>query len=200
MGCNCNQNGNGNCQINSWIDLSVCPPKNPLDLIANTYIDATQGVYLNSSTFLTPPGSWVASGLSVSAAPFCKALETDNFQMAAEADMWTFQRQTRFSSASTAPPVQKMIFLRGGRRWAMHIPISMGGGTYTDLQLTYRDNAATRGDFAGTVPVISFTGSFSGTPKLIVTLNTLGTVSMGLRAIVGGTDYSMLEMEWVIVP
>ena len=51
MGCNCNENGNG--EITSWIDLAHCPPKNPLDLIANATLAGTQGVYLDSSTFLT---------------------------------------------------------------------------------------------------------------------------------------------------
>jgi hypothetical protein len=66
--------------------------------------------------------------------------------------------------------------------------------------LSFRDNAATRGDFAGTIPVISFTGmNYTGNTSLEVTLKQLGTVIMGLRAINAAGDYSMFEMEWHIV-
>ncbi len=99
-----------------------------------------------------------------------------------------------------APPPAKVIFLRGGPAWEMSIPINFGGATYNDLQLSFRDNAGTRGDYAGTVPVIAFQGLFTGAQTLSVTLKSPGRISMGLRSIDLSGNWSMFEMEWIIVP
>jgi hypothetical protein len=72
--------------------------------------------------------------------------------------------------------------------------------TYTDVQLSFRDNAGTRGDMTGTIPAISFTGSFTGVQKLSLTLKTIGVAVMRIRLIHSGGAYSMYESEWIIVP
>ena len=72
---------------------------------------------------------------------------------------------------------------------------------YVNFELSYRDNAGTRGDAQGTVPVISFSGtSFTDPLVLYVTLKQVGHVSMGLRAIDNAGNWSMYESEWIIVP
>lgn len=70
----------------------------------------------------------------------------------------------------------------------------------SNIQLSFRDNAGTRGDQSGTIPVISFTGSFTGSKNLVLTLKQLGHVVMGLRAIDSLGAWSMYESEWIIVP
>lgn len=195
MGCNCN----GSENITSWIDWQNQQPQNPLDLIARVKIGGTVGSYVNSTTFSTSTGTIITSPFTYNGTPTCSALGTDSLQRVADADQWNFSHLTRNSSATLAPPLTKVIFLRGGTDWEMSIPINFGGATYNDLQLSFRDNAGTRGDFAGTVPAIMFQGLFTGSQTLVVTLKSFGHVSIGLRAIDGSANWNMFEMEWIIV-
>ncbi len=195
MGCNCS----GSENITNWIDWQNQQPQNPLDLIARVKIGGAVGSYINSTTFSTSTGTIITNPFVYNGTPTCSALGTDNLQRVADADQWNFSHLTRNSSATLAPPLTKVIFLRGGTNWEMSIPINFGGATYNDLQLSFRDNAGTRGDFAGTVPAITFQGLFTGSQTLAVTLKSFGRVSMGLRAIDLSANWSMFEMEWIIV-
>ena len=199
MSCNCNSSE----IITSWIDWADTMPKSPLDLIANARLGSAQGVFAYSTTFSSPSGSTLpsASPIALSSDPICFALGTDNLQNVADAAQWNFAHQTRNSSTKLAPPLSKVIFLRAGTQWEMKIPLSLGPGTYVNFELSYRDNAGTRGDAQGTVPVISFSGtSFTDPLVLYVTLKQVGHVSMGLRAIDNAGNWSMYESEWIIVP
>ena len=196
MSCTCNAPS----IVNSWINWLDQPPQNPLDLVANAKFGGAIGAYANSATYINPPGSQVASPFAYNGTPTCAALGADNQQNVADANQWNFSHQTRNASATLALPLQRVIFLRGGTQWEMSIPINFGGATYSDLQLSFRDNAGTRGDMSGTVPVIAFSGLFTGSQTLTVTLKQLGRVNMGLRVIDGSAQWSMFEMEWIIVP
>ncbi len=194
--CGCNSGA-----ITNWYDLQNTAPQNPFELIADAYLNGSQGVFAYSETFIDPPGgSWIASPIIYSAEAVCIALESDNQQMNADANQWNFKHQTVNTAAALAPPMHKVIYLRGGRKWQMDVFLDLGTST-SDLQLSFRDNAGTRGDYAGTIPVITFPGAHSGVVKLSLTLNHFGHIPMGLRMIDSGTsDWSMFEMEWVIVP
>jgi hypothetical protein len=220
MNCGCQSPS----QINSWIDFQSMTPNNPLDLIDYAELRTVPGLFLNSNNFLIPGGAttppvspplgppppapptpWVASPFAYNGLPVCNANGTDNIQMVSDATQWNFQHQTADTSAYAAIPIRKVIFLRGGTQWAMDIPLALGGANYANLQLGFRDNAATRGDFSGTYPVIDFSNvgvPFTGNVTLRVILKTMGHVSMVLRAIdnAGPANWSMFEMEWVIVP
>lgn len=186
--------------IESWHDLFTAQPKNPLDIIANAKIGSVQGAFLNSSTFL-PSSSWFPSSLTISGAPTCTALGTDNLQNVADADQWNMSHLTYNGSTSIPPSLQKLLFLRGGIDWQMNIPLNFGGATYIDVQITLRDNAGTRGDYAGQIPVIAFGGtSFSGTMTMQLTLKQYGHIVMGIRTIDNSGKYAMYESEWIIVP
>jgi hypothetical protein len=137
--------------------------------------------------------------LILSSDPVCNALETDNQQMVAEAAQWNFQHQTRNTLSTLAPPLNKVIFLRGGNQWSNNIQIDFGGPAATGVMLTFRDNYGTRGDAQGTIPVILFAGSYTGVKSFTVTLKTFGRVSMGIIATIGGQT-SMYESEWIVVP
>ena len=95
-----------------------------------------------------------------------------------------------------------MAFLRAGTQYEMAFDINLGGSSYTDLLLSFRDNAAVPGDFisgnTGSIPAFKFTGSLTGIKTRKVTLKTTGTFVMGLKAVTGG-NHSMFEMEWVVV-
>lgn len=169
-------------------------------MIARAEFGGSVGAYADSATFHTYSGTIVASPFVYTGTPTCSALGTDSLQRVTDADQWNFSHMTRNSSAMLAPPLAKVIFLRGGVAWEMSIPINFGGATYNDLQLSFRDNAGTRGDYAGTVPVIAFQGLFTGAQTLALTLKRPGRISMGLRAIDLSGNWSMFEMEWIIVP
>lgn len=194
-----NPQRNNGSNVQSWIDFSNLCPKTPLALIAWGKLGSTVGTYQNSSTYINPPGGWVTDGCSVSNEPFCSALQSDNQQMVADADQWNFSHLTRSDNSNLTPPLKKLIFLRGGNQWKMTLPITMGMNC-TNVQLSLLNNAATRGDAQGTVPVIDFNEGFSAgsVVDLEVTLLSFGQVTIGLR-LLNGSQYSMFAMDWVIV-
>ncbi|MBL7997534.1 MAG: hypothetical protein JNL32_02735 [Candidatus Kapabacteria bacterium] len=220
MSCGCQSAGS----INSWIDLNKITPQNPMDLISYAELRTVAGFYVNSQNFLLPggltappvsppfgppppppPTPWAASPFNYNGQVICQANESDNQQMVSNARDWNMQHQTVDTSAFAALPIRKIIFLRGGTQWTNVIPLALGAANYSNLQLSYRDNAATRGDYAGTIPVIEFAnvGSpFTGNVNLNVVLNMTGRVSMVIRAIDNSVPgvWSMFEMEWMIVP
>jgi hypothetical protein len=192
---------------NSYYDLWSSPPRSPLDLIASAALisggPAVTGVFLNSTTYQTPPVAWTPALFPVSGVPVCSALGSDNFQEVAAANNWNFSHLTWDSNPLLAPPLQSMFFLRAGRRWRMTIPLNLGTNIYPDLQIGFLENAATRGDCQGTIPVISFTpGPYTGTSALILTLNNIrGSFRIGIRAIGGPgsspTNWYMWETVWI---
>lgn len=222
MGCSCNSSSGMNSSpmpntygsstmpntsggIQSWYDLQSYAPRNPLDLIwlAQIY-DGTNtdtGVFMNSSTYSTPPSSWSASPFTFNGLPAAITNETAKPEKIIEQTHWNFTHLTRNTSSLLAPALRNLIFLHGGIEWSMNIPLTLGPGSYSDLQLSFLENAGTRGDYLGTIPVISFTArAYTGNVTLRVITTQMGKVSMGLRAIDGSSNWSMFNMDWVIVP
>lgn len=194
----------GNCNpanIQSWYDFAHICPKDPMELITDAKLNSVQGVYLDSGTMLDPPGgTWTANTAQIGTAPVITANGTDSQQKVEDAVMWNFRHLTKSDNTAIAPALEKLIFLRAGRDWTNTIQIDFGGTTYTDIQLTFRNNSATRGDKQGTVPVISFTGSsWTGTQDLEVILLKPGLVQMGMRLIDNSSNWYYFEMEWNIV-
>ncbi len=186
----------------SWNDIQVMEPRCPLELIAWADIAGTTGQFKRSDTFLISSGSWDPSPFTISPViPVCNANGTDSGEKVADAEQWNFGHLTAITGDTLiALPMQKVIFLRGGREWNNVITIDIGGGgTYHDLQLTFRDNAGTRGDAQGTIPVIAFTGDVSTRFALTVTLQQAGHFNMALKALDAGGNPSMFEMEWVVM-
>lgn len=198
MSCGMNsQNGAG---VTSWFSLQQVCPKDPTTLIAWAKFDEVTGVLTNSATFAIPPsGSWTADATTLAGDPVCVALETDNQLSVAEAAQWNFQHKTRNDSILLAPPLRKLIFLRAGTAWKMQIPIHLDSLT-TNIQLSFRNNAATRGDAQGTVPVIEFEGSFAaGDHVLEVTLLHLEQTTIGLRMQLNDGNTSYFAFDWIVV-
>jgi len=193
MGCNCND------PVNSWYDWAHQMPVNILDLVAIARLGATTGTFLNSTSFNTPPVAWTASGIAYSGEPVVAALATDSGLAINNANRYNFSHEQRNQSVLLAPPLQKVIFARAGTEWENLITLAFGGVTYTDLQLSFRDNAGTRGDAQGTIPVISWTGSFTGNQQLGLVFQQPGHVSLMLRAINAAGDWSAFEIELFII-
>ncbi len=184
--------------IQSWYDFDNLPPKNPRDLIAWANITGATPAFSLSSNYATGP--WISSPISIGAIlPACIALGSDNLQNVADAQQWNSDHLTAKTDTNLAIPLRKRIFLRGGTQWKMQISLNLGPATYNDLQLSFLDNAATRGDAQGTIPVVAFTGgNLTGNIVLEVVLKIFGQYTMGLRAY-DGTNRSMYEMEWAVV-
>ena len=175
-------------------------PRNPFDLIAMAKANGNTGVFKHVSDFIDPPAGWSSSPLSVDAAPTCSALELTNAQMVADADQWMFLHKTADLSTDLPPPLDKLLFLRGGTQWQMVLKFALSEDI-SNLQLSFLDNAATRGEIGGTIPVIEFDATLSGIISLELTLKQMGDVSMGLRTITSaGSDWAMYESRWRIVP
>lgn len=186
--------------IQSWYDVPLQEPVDPRILVANTYLDATQGVFTRSTQYGAT--AWVASPLAYNGSAVCTTLHTDDALAVAEAAQWTFSHQGLNLGGTNPPCLQKVAFLRGGTSYEMTFSIDFGASNHTNVLLSFRDNAATPGDFAGsgagTIPVISYGGIWTGVRTFKVTLKMLGTFVMGLRTTVGGNNY-LFEMEWNVV-
>lgn len=193
MGCGCNT------PVRSWIDWAHQMPAEILDLIAMARIGANVGTFLNSTTYNTPPVSWVANGIAYNGEPVIASLATDSQLTVNHANQFNFSHELRNQSALLAPPLQKVIFARAGTQWENQIGIAFGGVTYNDLQLSFRDNAGTRGDAEGTIPVISWTGSFTGNSNLSLVFKEPGHVFLMIRAISSTGDWSAFELEIEVI-
>ncbi len=199
LDCGCNTG-----PVTSWIGWAESDPVDPLSVIAMARIENLPfsndtGVYLNSTTYGTPGASWVDTTVDYNGEPTVVSLRTDRQGTVAEALQWNMAHLSRNASASLAIPLRKVIFLKAGTEWENRIILTMGGKFYNDFQLSLLNNAGTRGDEQGTVPVLSFTAStYVGTQlTLAVSIKTPGVFRMGLRGVDQGGDWSMFEMLWV---
>jgi hypothetical protein len=201
MGCNCNAPS----VLTSWIDLESYPPRNPLELIAKAQIviggNTDVGAFISSAVYGNPGVPWTANTFAITGLPVCVALESDNQQKVADGQIWNFQHITWDGAVRIVPQLQRLVFLRGGDdAWQMNIPINLGGGLYPKLELSFLDNCGTRGDYAGTYPVISWTArNYTGAVSLQVTLKQFGRVRLGIMALDNGGNYSMFDFEAMIV-
>jgi len=187
-------------QVQSWYDIPLQQPVDPRILIANCFLDGNQGSFARSSAYTA--SSWTASPLKPNGSVVCATLHTDDDLAVAEAAQWTFSHQGLNLATSNPPELQKVMFLRAGTSYVMTFDIDFGASTHAAIMLSFRDNAATPGDFAGsgsgTIPVISFPNTCTGIKSFKVTLKMLGTFVMGLRTSVGATNH-LFEMEWNVV-
>lgn len=185
----------------SWYDLSIIPPIDPRLLIADARIGSTQATFNRSNDFNV--STWGTNSVVLTGNTLCEAWETDNLWKVEDAAQWTMSHQTGNFASTIAPPLRKIVFLRGGRQWKNTLEVDLGATTFTEIQLSFRDNAASAGNFAGagpgTIPVFEWTGSFTGTIDLVLSFLDMGRYSMVLKLRDGGNN-SMFEMEFIIVP
>lgn len=103
--------------------------------------------------------------------------------------------------------VQNIFFLKGDPRFINNLYLDhTGGATSTDIQLSMRDNSTTSGEFQnaalGTVPVFAFPNTtYGGTGRnLQVSLLRTGRFHVAMRIVDNGGNWSMFEMEWIVLP
>jgi hypothetical protein len=171
------------------------------DFVISIVVVSGIGPMPTPASALPSINAWNQSLISIGGPPTCIALESTNQQSIADATQWMFHHETVNTNQQLAPPLSKYIFLRAGTEWQMNIPLNLGYLAYSNLQISLMENAGTRGDCQGTVPVIQFNQRiYSGNVTLQVSLKKLGVFVMGIRAIDTNGYYSMYESLWDIVP
>lgn len=180
----------------------------PLGLPSGNNVPGTDFTFtLTVSAILqpTPPeqpdyGSWIPDSFMLVSAPSCSALGTDNLNLVANANQWNFLHRTSVPSTSLAPQLNDVVFLRGGNSWLMTVPINLGPLDYPNIQVSFRNDAGTRGDCRGTFPAILFAArNYTGVVELKVVLSRLGKYVMGIRAVDEFGNSYMYEMTWNVV-
>ena len=192
MGCGCND------PIMSWYDLENHVPKNPFDIIDYLDFGGQEGVFERSSNYIG--SGFVTTPLSYTGVYAVEAWETDNQQKVGDARMWTQQHKVVNVDPSVPAELQKMAFPRSGREWRTMLEVNVAVDLDW-LEFSFLENAGTRGDAQGTVPVIKIENPIiNGIHPLVVTLKHPGTVSIGVRAqATGSGDQSLWDTDWVIV-
>lgn len=200
--------------VEDWYDWEGAQPDEPSGLISLAQLGGgIEPIRAAKKVRVTDFASqtWAATPLSLLNQPICLALGGDKAINTANAQQWMFDHKTWNDSTTLPESLKKVMFMRGGPQWRMVINISISGIVGMDVfQLAFRDNAGTRGDYAGTYPVLQWEsttgGGYLGNISLRVDLRKLGRYSMVLwtKSKPTGTPaapvYSMMEMEWIVVP
>ena len=200
MGCGCGGSGSGN--IRNWNDFSNEYPQDPLDLISLATVYGVVGTWERVANYARPlgPSPWILTPYTITGECIVSTNGTDQIQNVSDADQWNFRNITTNVASTTAPPLRKVVFMKAGIGWTNSLPITTAA-TINELQLSFADNAATRGDAQGTIPVIRFLGPVTGATNLLLVLKKPGRFTLGLNAIdnIVPPNYSMLELDIVAV-
>jgi hypothetical protein len=198
-------------QVTDWYDWEGAQPQEISDLVA--YASFGGGIELILPGTRTRVAdfanqSWAESQLTIASQPLCLANGSDKEGNNANAQQWMFDHRTWNDSATLPPALTKVMFMRAGTQWRMSIAFSRTGPEKIDeVYLAFRDNGGTRGDYAGTYPVIkwaSSAGGYDGLLQLFVDLRRTGRYNVVLwtKSKPTGTPaspvYSMTEMEWIV--
>ena len=165
------------------------------------------GIFHLESTFHTPAvgSSWINSGIVISSINGVTTNHGDNEQMVFDALAWSMAHQNTTDFASTmAPPMRKTVFMRAGEQWTNTFGLTFPASpTFTEVQLSLLDNAATRGDAQGTVPVFKWTAGtpYAGAVTLSMVLKQRGRFQLGILGIDNSSpaDWSMFELDIIAV-
>lgn len=191
MGCGCND------RITSWYDLQNTEPKSPFDIISYASLDVTAGTLLYSTDYINDGGAWVASPISVSGTnSLLSSWIPDDLGLA---EQWSMQNLMVNAATDLATPLRSLVFLRAGNRWRNYIELTFALAC-DYLEISFLDNAGTKGNDEGAVPVIRFDGPITNAAH-ILELDTKmpGEVLLGLRTqVTASGDDSMLQLRCVM--
>ena len=206
MSCGCTSN---NTMVRSFNDLQQLDPVDPRSIIDYVAIDdagVQPGVWTLSSNYAvpTPPSVWGATAIGLNGLVTIETNHTDNDQMVFDAAAYTqANQQSTNTSSSVAMPLRKIAFCRAGRQWLNDIPLVFPASPQiVEVQLSLLENAATRGDNAGTIPVFRFAATpFSTTPNLRIVFKRPGRFVLGLLTInnAGTPGYALFELDAIVV-
>lgn len=200
MSCGCKSQS----PVLSWNDLLCQMPTDPREVLAMARLGVNVGTWYLSPNYHLPSGAsvWIPSPIVYSADVVVTTNSSDQQQMVFDAASWNMNNLSVNTLASTAPPLHKTIFVKGGIAWSNAISLNLGSSPqFTELQLSIMENAATRGDAQGTIPVYRWaSGPYSGAQTLNLVFNHTGRYTLGLMGINNNStpDYSMFEMDVVV--
>ncbi len=210
---NSSANGNGSrpAMPQSWYDLVVMSPMDIRSLIQSATFESsgggqTAGTFARSSTWLHA-ATWVNPPLVVSqTGSNVTCPNAQDFASVEAANTWNGLHLMTAQNNQLPLSVQKIMFLKAGTAFVNNIFLDWTPAvTSTDVQLSFRDNSTTSGDFqnsaTATVPVFAFSGATFGTTarNLQVTLLRTGRFQVALRIIDNSGNYSMYEMDWIVL-
>lgn len=114
---------------------------------------------------------------------------------------WTMQNLMANAATDLATPLRSLVFLRAGDRWKSLINLTFASAC-DYLEISFLDNAGTKGDDEGAVPVIRFDGPITAaTFPLILSTKMPGEILLGLRTqVTASGDDSMLQLRCIMTP
>jgi len=201
MSCGCSSKS----QVSSWNDLLCQPPVDPRDVIAFCRLGGVEGVWALSGDYNQPAGAsvWVPSPVIVQSESLVTTNGADQLQNVFDAQSWNQMHRTVNVAATVAPPLRKTVFMRAGMGWQNTVGINVGSSpTFASFQLSLLENAATRGDAQGTIPVFEWnSGPYSGLLQLGLVIDNPGRYTFGLLGIDSSSpaNYSMFELDVMAV-
>lgn len=207
-----------NNRAQSWNDLVVMPPMDPRAIIASlSFEDQTSAIqiasFARSATWLNPAKTWVNPPMitSLPSTPATTAhivaANPYDFDAVVQSTNWNTVHAMTVPSAGLPIDVQKIMFLKADPRFVNNLYFDFtGGATSTDIQFSMRDNSATSGMFenaaAATIPVFTFpsTSTYGGLGRNVqVSLSMPGRFHVAFRIVDNSGNWSMFEMEWVVL-
>ncbi len=206
MGCGCNGSSSAprSGGVQSWNDFLTMPPADPLDLIEFATLGGgpTPGTWALSNTYRqpTPPSTWIASPVAIAGQVGLISNDPTTAQTNFDGNAYNFSHTTANIAATLAPPLRKIVFMKAGALWTNSLPLSFTGSPdVVDVQLSFLENAATRGDAQGTIPVIQWTTPQVGTKLLNLTLKHPGRFCLGIVTINNNSTpgWAMFELDVV---
>ncbi len=188
-----------NLSTTGWNAFVQAQPIDPLSVIASCQIGPVPGVWERSTNFLQP--GWGTNSLAYTGNNTTMvSLNTTDATTVAFAAQWVVQTRMVNVGAGISPTIAKVAFVKAGAYWDNQIEIGFGVTSWTNVQLSFRDNLGTLGTFAssatGAVPVFLFGAGITGAMVLHMTIPNPGTYSLVLVMNNAGT-YSTFEMEIV---
>ncbi len=197
----------------SWFDLATSPTMDPRSLISTIQFQDQALAYVvgsfTRSTNWLQATTWVASPLKVTAfstqPSFLASSNNQDFGSVEAANVWNATHA--MTSLSTQLPLvsEGLMYLKAGPFINNLFFDFAGGVTSTDVQISFRANSLTNGDFSnggtGTIPVFAFPSvTFGGTTKnMQITLLQTGHFQMGIRIVDNSGNYSMLPLDWIVL-
>ncbi len=199
----------------SWNDLIMSPTMDPRGLVANTTLQDSGGIartgnfvrstnWLQAATWISPV---IAITPSATTAAFIQANNGQDFSSIEQVNLWNSTHAMTSINPQLPLCMEGLVYLRGSTSFTNFLPLDFLSGMVnsTSVQLSFRDNSLSGGDFTAgstpTIPVYDF-GSFTfgGTSHfLALTLLKTGRFSMGIRVLDNNGKFSMFPMEWIVV-
>jgi hypothetical protein len=199
----------------SWFDFPVMQPMDIRSLVQTASLQDNGGTlraatFSRSSTWLVP-GPWVSPvvGINVGGTvPNISVPNTYDYQSIEAANEWNTLHQMAAPNAVIIPAaVSKIMFLKAGTAFVNNLYLDWTPGKTSQLvQLSFRDNSVTSGDFqnagTGTIPALLFptTATYGGINKNFqVTLLQKGRFQVGMLVLDNAGNMSMYEMDWIVL-